>query len=79
MDEELASRLSPESGDQWFNVWMEISDKWSPRMVSAGTILFNIFINDIDSGVKCTASLLMIASCGVWSTHQRDGMPFTGT
>ena len=25
MDEELAERLSPESGGQWLNIWMEIS------------------------------------------------------
>jgi len=27
MDEELAAESSPESGGQWLNVWMEISDE----------------------------------------------------
>ena len=31
-----AAGLSPESGDQWLHVWMEIGDKWSPTGVSAG-------------------------------------------
>ena len=35
MDEELAAGLSPESGGQWLDVWMEISDKWCLPGVSA--------------------------------------------
>lgn len=37
MDKELAAGSSPESGGQWFHVWMEISDEWCPPGVSAGT------------------------------------------
>lgn len=34
MDEKLVVKLYPESSDQWFNVWMEISDDWHPSRVS---------------------------------------------
>jgi len=36
MDKELAAGLSLESGGQWLNVWMEMSDKWCPTGVGAG-------------------------------------------
>jgi len=36
MDKELPAGLSPENSGQWFNVWMEISDKWCPPGVNAG-------------------------------------------
>jgi len=32
--QELVARLYPESGDQWFNVQMEIGDKRCPSGVS---------------------------------------------
>jgi len=35
MDEELVGRSYPESGGEWFNVWMEMGGKWSPPGVSA--------------------------------------------
>ena len=35
---------------------MEISDEWHPLRVILGLMLFNIFINNTDSGVKCTLS-----------------------
>ena len=35
MDKELAVGLSPEGGDQWLDVWMEISDKWCPTGATA--------------------------------------------
>ena len=34
MDEELVARLYPESGGQWLNVQMEISDDWYPLGIS---------------------------------------------
>ena len=36
MDEELAAGSSLESGSQWLNVWMEISDEWCPPGIGAG-------------------------------------------
>ena len=35
---------------------MHISNKWCPTGVSAESIQVNIFINDIDSGIKCILS-----------------------
>ena len=37
MDEEVAAELSPESGGQWVNIWMEIGDEWCLPWVGAGT------------------------------------------
>jgi len=37
MVEELVVRSYPESGGQWLNVQMEISNKWCPSWVSTGT------------------------------------------
>ena len=78
-DEDLVVRLYPESGDQWLNVWMEICDKWCPSGVSA-LMLFNIFINDINSGSSAlSASLQMTPSCVVQLTRLRDRIPYRET
>ena len=37
MDKEMTAGLSPESGGQWLNSWMRISDEWCPTGVSIGT------------------------------------------
>ena len=37
MDEELTVRSYPQSGGQWLNIQVEISDEWCPSLVIAGT------------------------------------------
>jgi len=56
MDEGLAAGSSPESGSQWLNVWMEISDEHVPQELVLEPILFNILINYINSGIECNFS-----------------------
>jgi len=55
MDEGLAAGSSPESGSQWLNVWMEISDEHVPQELVLEPILFNIF-NYNNSGIECNFS-----------------------
>ena len=40
-----------------------------------GAVLFCVFINDLDAGVKCTLSLQVIPSCVVSSTCLGNRMP----
>lgn len=56
MDKKLAGWLCPKSYSQWLSVRVETSNKWHPSMVHAGLILFNIFINDVDSRIECNLS-----------------------
>ena len=35
MEEELAAGLSPDSGGQWLNIWMEMGDTWCPPGIGA--------------------------------------------
>jgi len=54
--EELLGWSHPEGRDQWLNVQMETGDKGCPSAVIVGPVLFNIFINDVDSEIECTLS-----------------------
>lgn len=50
MNKELVGWLHPKSCNQRLNVQVDISDEqWSP-----GSVLFNRFINDIDSRIERT-------------------------
>jgi len=55
VDEELVVWSHPEGGSQHLSVQMEIGDKWCPSGVLV-PLLFNIFINNPDSGIECTLS-----------------------
>lgn len=53
MDEEWIMRLYTLNGGQWLNICLEISDEQCHSGVSTWTELFNIFFNDISSGIEC--------------------------
>ena len=73
MDEELAAGSSPESGGQWLSVRMDISDEWCPVGVSAETDTLISSTVTLAVGSRApSASLWIITSCRVHSTHQRD-------
>ena len=67
------------SSGKWLSVWMEVSDEWHPSGI-LGLVLFNIFINYINSGVECTLSKFADGTklCGAvdtpegWDAIRRD-------
>ncbi|GAB0205605.1 cAMP-dependent protein kinase inhibitor alpha [Grus japonensis] len=56
---------------------METSDEWCSSGVSTGPALFDLFVNDMDSGIKCTLSKFADNTklCGVVNTLEgRDAI-----
>ncbi|KAJ7399569.1 hypothetical protein BTVI_114013 [Pitangus sulphuratus] len=49
-------RLEPVAPRVLCRVPVDISDKWCPHWSILGLVLFNIFLNEIDEGFKCTLS-----------------------
>jgi len=75
IDHLMDKELVPDIGGQWISVQMEII----PPGSVLGLVFFNIFINDISTGIEYIISLLMSPSWAVWLTHLRDGMPLRRT
>lgn len=44
----------PETSAELFDIQMEISDQWCHQASKLGSVVFNTFINGIDSGVECS-------------------------
>ena len=57
VDKELAERFHSKSCCQRLDVQLETSDEWCSSGVSTGQVLFNIFVGNLDSGIKCTLNM----------------------
>jgi len=72
MDEKLAAGLSPESGGYGsVSGWRSVANGVHQRLV-LGWIPFNIFINDIDSGVECTLNKFVDDTGVIWPVDYEE-------
>lgn len=71
---------NPEGSGHWLRVPMDTSSKRCPSWVLIGTVLFNIFNNGIEKGIRCSLNKFpdvtnisgVIGTSGGWNNVQRD-------
>jgi len=56
VEKELAGWAHSKTCGQQLNVQVDTSDKWRSSGVGTGTSGVNIFVSDVDSGIKCSLS-----------------------
>lgn len=74
VDEKLAGWSHPAVSGQRLNVWMDTSDKWRPSGSVLESVFFDIFINDIGSGIQCIISKFA-DDTKLGGAVDRDSMP----